>query len=133
LHFKRKRWPMRRAPRTSWGPALRSSVGAAFLLLQLGLIGWCRLHAKTLPYWAPNDFLVDYQIRVVLPSGPLDERALLARYGLWPQGSYEYPADALIAIVERREQALGPRPAREVRVRYRLNGHEPITWTWRSP
>jgi hypothetical protein len=110
----------------------RSWIGGVFLALQLVLILGARSVEGSLPRWAPNDFLVDYRITVREPSRELSAPEIMERYGIAQSGGYEYPREALLALVRRREERLGASPARNVEVAYSVNGRPKEKWAWSS-
>jgi hypothetical protein len=114
-------------------PGWRSLLGGAFLLVQLALVFAGLTVDASLPRWAPNDFLVDYRIAVREAERELSPAEIDARYRIANAGAFEYPAEALLEIVKRREERLGPAPSRSVTVEYSVDGRPKVTWSFRAP
>jgi hypothetical protein len=78
--------------------------------------------------WAPNDYLVTYELAVRTADGLLSQEAARARYQL-PLGHWEFPVEHLQDIVRQYETTYAEEPA-DVALRYSVNGRGWRTWEW---
>jgi hypothetical protein len=109
---------------------LRRTIGIVFLLPQLALVIQARFVSARWLCWAPNDYVVEYQLRVNVRGRDLDPSEIEKRYRLSSQGWYENPAENIMDIVGRYEQTEGRGDAAEVLLLYRLDGGEAKQWQW---
>ena len=78
--------------------------------------------------WAPNDYLVKYELAVRTSEGVLSEDEARARYQLH-RGFWEFPVEQLQDIVRQYETTYADEPA-DVLLRYSVNGRVWRTWEW---
>ena len=109
------------------------SVGVMLLLAQLAAIVMARATPRKYFCWAPNDYLVEYRLRVSRDGRDLPQSAVRARYRL-PDATYEYPAEHIMDVIERYETTYGRNDHAAVELSYVLNGSGPErTWRWPHP
>lgn len=80
--------------------------------------------------WAPNDYLVRYELSVVTGGRTLGHEAARLRYGLG-EGPWEFPVEQLQDIIRQYEKSYAPGQA-EVTLRYAINQRGWSTWRWQG-
>lgn len=107
-------------------------LGAAFLAAQLVWV--LIVHAAGMPTryfcWAPNDYMVTYQIQVSEYGHALTPAAIQARYGVAAAGLYQDPAVRLEDTIRQYEQTYGRGDGAHVILTYSLNGGAQEVWSW---
>src|SRR5437868_6465626 len=109
---------------------LRRSAGILFLLTQVALVTYAHLGRSRWLCWAPNDYAVEYQLRVKARGHDLTPAEIQARYQVAEHGWYENPPENIMDVVRQFEQASGNRDTAQVRLTYRLDGGETREWQW---
>ncbi|HET9449636.1 MAG TPA: hypothetical protein VFO83_02075 [Aggregicoccus sp.] len=129
----------RAAPALSW----RALLAAGLVLAQLAFM--CVTHLSGSPYrffvWAPNDYSRDYVISAQVNGRTLSSEELEQRYRLSGpsnsfesyRGFYEDPPVHLTQYLRMVEQKYGGQDSARITLRYTLNGHDPVVWTWSRP
>jgi hypothetical protein len=118
---------------TSRGAWLRRAalgVGVAVLACQLALVAYEHLGPTRYFAWAPNDYVVQYQLTVTVGGRPLSPAVVRSRYHLAPHGIFYFPAQHIIDDVQQYERTYGRHDRVLVTLTYRLNGHAQKTWRW---
>ena len=109
---------------------VRRTAGIIFLLAQLALV----IHARFVPTrwlcWAPNDYVVQYELHINVRGRNLDPAETQKRYQLSSHGWYENPAENIMDIVDQYEQTEGKDDAAQVLLLYRVDGGETKQWQW---
>jgi hypothetical protein len=111
----------------------RTSVAILFLVLQVGSIVYARFTPRRYFCWAPNDYVVEYQLDVDVAGHALPPEQVIARYHLSPshKGLVEHPVEHLIDNIEQYETTYGKNDKATVRLRWRHNGHSQLReWRW---
>lgn len=112
---------------------VRNSIAIVFLLLQLASVIYARFTPRRYFSWAPNDYVVEYQVDVTAHGQPLSPEQVRARYHIEPESGWEveYPAEHLIDNFKQYETTYGRYDAAEVRMTWTYNGHPELrTWRW---
>jgi hypothetical protein len=112
---------------------VRTWIAIAFLLLQLGSVIYARFTPRRYFCWAPNDYVVEYQLEVKVHGRPLSPEQVQMRYQIDPASGWkvEHPAEHLIDSVRQYETTYGRNDKAEVRLRWKYNGHSELrTWQW---
>ena len=111
---------------------MRRWLGASFLAAQAVWV--LAVHATGSPdryfSWAPNDYMVNFSIRVHARGQELTPEEIVARYRLPSADLYEYPVGHLQNLIRQYEQTYGRADGARVELTYRINGGAPQTWTW---
>lgn len=112
---------------------MRTAIAIVFLLLQLGSVLYARFTPRRYFCWAPNDYVVEYQLEVKVHGRPLSPEQVRARYQIDPGyiGKVEHPAEHLIDDFEQYEKAYGSNDQAQVRLTWKYNGHPELRhWQW---
>jgi hypothetical protein len=110
--------------------SVRSTLGAVFLLAQLGLVVYEQMGSSRYFCWAPNDYVVDYRLDVTVAGRPLSADEVMRRYRFPQAGRMEQTVQHLIDIVQQYEMTYGRAEQAEVLLSYRPNGHAEQDWRW---
>ncbi len=114
---------------------MRRLIGMVFLVLQLSMV----IYAHFVPWrwfcWAPNDYMTEYKLDVIIAGRTLTRQEVLHRYRL---PGYEFPEFAviesppanLIAMLTQYERTYGRNDYARVVLKYRANGREEKQWQW---
>lgn len=117
-------------------------LGVLFLLAQAGAVAHEHLGPTRYFAWAPNDYIVEYDIRVTVDGRPLDAAQINARYGhlygmtvnepgqLDLRGVWEFPVRQLEDVIEQYEKTYGHGQRASVTLDYRLDRRSAGSWTW---
>jgi hypothetical protein len=132
---------------------LAIGVAAVILLAQVGINIWQHLGKARYFAWAPNDYLVTYDLRVSARGRPLTPEEIQRRYrldlsdrigelsdarkarlGLSKVERYvfEDPPQELEDRIRRFEEGKGRQDVARVRLVYQLDGGREQTWLWPS-
>jgi hypothetical protein len=132
---------------------LAVAVAAVILLAQVGINIWQHLGKARYFAWAPNDYLVTYDLQVNAKGRPLTPAEIQRRYrldlsdrigelsdatkarlGLSRLGHYvfEDPPQELKDRIRRYEETKGRKDAARVTLVYQLDGGREQTWLWPS-
>lgn len=121
---------------------LRVVLAAAFLSLQGLAIVQQHLGPTRYFAWAPNDYIVQYEIRVDMGDRFLTGAQISARYrqlygtsagssgALALSGVYEAPPQQLIDELQQYERTYGRSDHARVTLIYTQDGNRPQTWTY---
>jgi hypothetical protein len=109
---------------------MRRLVGIVFLSLQLGSFVYARFVPSRWLAWAPNDYAVDYSLRVQVQGRVLSNFDAEQRYGLPAKSLYENPPQNIMDIVRQYEHTYGKEDRAEAVLFYRLNGGPAQQWRW---
>jgi hypothetical protein len=112
---------------------MRGWIAIAFLLLQLGSVIYARFTPRRYFCWAPNDYVVEYQLAVNVHGQPLSPEQVRDRYQIDPGSirEVEYPAEHLIDNFQQYEKTYGRNDGAEVRLQWKYNGHPELrSWQW---
>jgi hypothetical protein len=130
--------------------SLPVAVAALILLAQMGLNIWQHVGDTRYFAWAPNDYLVTYDLRVDVGGRPLSTEEIRRRYrlDLTERLSESTKAKSGFAKVERYvfedapaeltdrirwyEEKKGKNDSAHVRLVYQLDGGKEKTWLWPS-
>ena len=110
--------------------SVRLLVGTTFLAAQLGMMVYARFNPSRYFCWAPNDYMVDYTLKVAVQGRVLTPEESRSRYRLPASQPYQNTAQHLIEIVRQYEQTYGRDDHARVRLKYRVNGREEQEWRW---
>jgi hypothetical protein len=109
---------------------IRTGIGAALLVFQLGAVVYARFTDARYFCWAPYDTQTEYTIEAALSGKALTAQEIRARYRRGPKGvdnrSPRHVQDILAGV----ETLYHPGDPAEVTLRYRINGHEEQVWRW---
>ncbi len=119
-------------PLNRFGSRLKVLGAVVLLALQVAGIAYARLTPYRYFCWAPNDYVTDYTLKVVVNHHELTDREILARYRLpEPFGVYENPAEHIMDVIHQYETTYGAREGAEVQLSWTLNGKGPTRrWQW---
>jgi hypothetical protein len=106
------------------------AIGIVVLALQVGLVAYEHLGPTRYFAWAPNDYVVQYQLTATVDGHRLSAAGVRGRYHLAPHGVWYFPAQHLVDDVQQYERTYGSRDRVQVTLTYRLNGHARQTWRW---
>ena|SRR6516165_10293584 len=109
---------------------VRNAVGTLFLLLQLALVVYARFVPTRWLCWAPNDYAVQYELRVRVGGRDLSPLEIQQRYQLPSKGWYENPAENIIDIVNQYERTVGSSDTARVDLVYSVDGGHTREWQW---
>ena len=111
---------------------MRLWLGIAFLAAQVLWMGTVHVTRAEARYfsWAPNDYMVTYQLRVTTRGRDLSYAEVLSRYRIRREGLFEYPAQHVKDIVSQYERTYGRADSARVVYTYRVNGGPEQVWTW---
>jgi hypothetical protein len=109
---------------------LRYSAGILFLLAQVLLVAHSHFVPSRWLCWAPNDYAVEYQLRVTSRGRELSPSEIQARYHVAEHGWYENPAENIMEIVGQYEQTEANGDKGRVQLIYRLDGGQTKEWRW---
>jgi hypothetical protein len=109
---------------------MRRLIGILFLFLQLSSFVYARFVPSRWLAWAPNDYAVDYSLRVQVRERVLSKFETEERYGLPAKSLYENPPQNIMDIVRQYEQTYGRKDHAGAVLQYRLNGGPPQQWRW---
>ena len=109
---------------------MRTKIGVLFLLLQLGCVVYAHFGPSRYFAWAPNDYIVEFNLQVVVNGRVLSSDESSARYRLPGNGVYEFPAQHIIDAIQQYEQTYGREDHAQVLLTYRLNGGDKRQWRW---
>jgi hypothetical protein len=112
---------------------VRTTVAILLLVLQLGSIVYARFTPRRYFCWAPNDYVVEYELDVSVAGRTLSPEQVINRYHLssFHKGLVEHPVEHLIDSIEQYERTYGRSDAAVVRLTWRYNGHPQLReWKW---
>jgi hypothetical protein len=107
---------------------VRSALGTLLLLAQLALVVYARFVPTRWLCWAPNDYAVQYELRVRVSGRDLSPSEIQQRYQLPSKGWYENPAENIIDIVNQFERTVGRNDAAQVLLVYSVDGGHSREW-----
>lgn len=129
----------------------RFYIGALLLTIQLGWIAY--VHLRPLPSasyassvfggcsahpigcwryfaWAPNDYAVEYRLKVIANGRRLTPSQALALFRLSTKKVFEDPPQRLIDTIRAYERAYRRHDHDQVVLVFHVNRHESGTWRW---
>src|SRR5437879_1536602 len=112
---------------------MRAAIAIVFLLLQLGSVLYARFTPRRYLCWAPNDYVVEYQLEVNVHGHTLSPEQTRARYQISPGHArvVEHPVEHLIDDMEHYEGPYGSSDQAQVQLTGKYNGHaESRHWQW---
>ncbi len=109
---------------------MRSRVGTAILLIQLGMIVFARFHPARYFCWAPHDAQAEYELSVVVAGRALSDTEIRNRYRMAVRGRDPRAIQHRMDVVRIYETTYGRHEDARVRMTYTINGLNPRTWTW---
>ena len=131
--------------------SLAVAVAAVILLAQVGINIWQHAAGGTRYFaWAPNDYLVTYDLQVSAGGRPLTPEEIQSRYRLdltnrlgedtkaklrlakVERYVFEDPPQELKDRIRRYEQTKGKHDAARVTLVYQFDGGREQTWLWPS-
>ena len=130
--------------------SLPIAVVVVVLLAQVGINIWQHLGEARYFAWAPNDYLVTYDLQVNAGGRPLTTDEIHRRYRLdlsnrLSEGTkaklglskveryvFEDPPQELKDRIRRYEEKNGKKDSAQVRLVYQLDGGKEQTWLWPS-
>jgi hypothetical protein len=131
--------------------SLSIAVVAVVLLAQVGINVWQHIEGEARYFaWAPNDYLVTYDLQVNAGGRSLTKDEISSRYRLdlstrLGEGTktklglskveryvFEDPPQELKDRIRRYEEKPGKKDAAQVRLVYQLDGGKEQTWLWPS-
>jgi hypothetical protein len=126
-------------------------VAAAILLAEVGINIWQHVGGEARYFaWAPNDYLVTYDLQVTAGGRPLTPEEIQSRYRLdlsrrldeeidrrvgvskVEHYVFEDPPQELKDRIRRYEETKGKHDAARVRLVYQLDAGKEQTWLWPS-
>lgn len=115
-----------------FGPQLKLLMATVLLAVQVAAIAYARVTPKRYFCWAPNDYVTEYTLKVVVNNHQLTDREILTRYRLpEPIGVYGNPAEHIIDAIQQYETTYGSHDLANVELSWTLNGRGPNkTWVW---
>jgi hypothetical protein len=126
------------------------AIAAVILLAQVAINVWQHLGDARYFAWAPNDYLVTYDLHVSVGGRRLSTEEIQSRYRLDLSSRlgdeidsrvglsrveryvFEDPPQELKDRIRRYEEARGKNDAARVRLVYQLDGGREQTWLWPS-
>ena len=114
---------------------MRTKIGVLFLAVQLGLVIYAHFGPARYFAWAPNDYVVQFNLQATVDGRSLTSGEAAARYHLKQveHGVYEFPAQHIIDAIRQYETTYGRHDHAHVVLTYRQNGEAERQWEWRSP
>src|SRR5262245_4636176 len=109
---------------------VRYGSGILFLFAQVLLVAHSRFVPSRWLCWAPNDYAVEYRLRVTSHSRDLSPSEIQARYHVAEHGWYENPPENIMDIVRQYEQTEAKGDTARVQLIYRLDGGQTKEWRW---
>jgi hypothetical protein len=109
---------------------MRSLIGIVFLLAQLFSIVYVQFGPARYFCWAPNDYMVSYDLRVKINNRILTPQEVERRYRLPQTGVYQNIATHLIDHLRQYETTYGRKDHSQVTMTYSTNGRQQEEWTW---
>ena len=130
--------------------SLAVAAAAVILVAQVGVNIWQHFGNTRYFAWAPNDYLVTYDLQVDVGGRPLTTKQIQSRYRLDLSSRlgdeidtrvglskvehyvYEDPPQELKDLIRHYEKTKGKNEAARVRLVYQLDGGKEQTWLWPS-
>lgn len=111
---------------------MRRWLGIAFIAAQVVWVLGVHISGTADRYfcWAPNDYMVTYQIEVSEHGHNLTASEIQARYGLPAHGLFQYPAQHIEDLIREYEQTDGRGDGAHVTFTFEVNGGAPEVWSW---
>lgn len=109
---------------------MRTAIGIAFLLWQLGMIGYARFVPTRYFCWAPYDTQTAYELTVTIDGRELSPQEIRARYRRPAKGRDNRSPNHVMDVVRQYEQTYGRGDNGQVLMTYTVNGHPEEQWKW---
>jgi hypothetical protein len=109
---------------------MRLLLGVVFLLVQLFSVVYAQFGPARYFCWAPNDYMVEYKLSVMINGRALSPQEILLRYRKPPSGVFQNIVQHLEDIVRQYEQTYGRDDHARVFLKYSTNGRPQETWIW---
>ncbi|MFN3325481.1 MAG: hypothetical protein ACK5AZ_18455 [Bryobacteraceae bacterium] len=109
---------------------MRTTIGVAILIFQLGAIVYARFVPSRYFCWAPFDAQSEYTLEVTVNGNPLSAGEVRRRYRRPHQGVDNRSIQHIKDIVSGYEQRYGHGDETRVVMRYRINGKQEQVWRW---
>lgn len=114
----------------SFPPSVGTWAGAAFLVLQAGLVLAARFTPARYFCWAPHTAQVQFQIEVHVAGRQLSQPEVWQRYGFNSRDWEAHAACHVMDAVRMYESSLGRDDNARITMHYRINGGDLHTWHW---
>lgn len=111
---------------------MRLVTATVFLIAQGLSILYAQLGSSRYFCWAPNDYMVSYDIRVEIQGKRLSPSDVERRYRLPANGVYQNIASHLIDNLRQYETTYGRNDRAYVLLTYSTNGTQERSWEWNS-
>jgi hypothetical protein len=110
---------------------MRSWLAAVFLLAQLASIIYAQAAGNERYFcWAPNDYMVSYQLEVRLKGRRLDREETRLRYRLPSYHVYQNIVTHMENLIRQYETTYGRNDHAAVVLKYSSNGGPQKEWRW---
>lgn len=111
--------------------SIRLLLGSVFLSAQFLSIVYSQSFADTRYFcWAPNDYMVSYNIQVKVNGRELTPEEVRLRYRLPAKGVYQTMVGNLEELLRQYESTYGRNDHAEVILKYSTNGRPQQEWRW---
>jgi hypothetical protein len=110
---------------------MRLGLAGAFLLAQLASIIYAQVAGNERYFcWAPNDYMVSYQLQVQIEGRILDREATRMRYRLPSYHVYQNMVTHIESTIRQYETTYGRNDHAAVLLKYSNNGAPEREWRW---
>lgn len=109
---------------------VRTMLGSAILLFQLGMIGYARFVPARYFCWAPYDIQSEYRLDVSIDGRKLTAAEIRNRYRRPKQGVDNRSIQHVMDIVRQYEETYGASDNAQVVMKYRINGKAEQEWRY---
>ena len=109
---------------------MRVMIAVTFLVAQLFSIVYAQFGPSRYFCWAPNDYMVSYDISVEIAGRKLSPDDVKLRYRLPATGVYQNIASHLIDNLRQYETTYGRNDHAKVLLSYSTNGTQQKEWVW---
>ena len=114
-------------------PSWRIIAGVTFLLAQVASVTYARFVPQRFFCWAPYDMHTRFTVDVVLGGRQLSANEVARRYHYHSRGWEPRSIYNLQSMIRQYESTYGRDEHAQVSMRYEINGHPPVLWTWPRP
>jgi hypothetical protein len=113
---------------------MRIAASTIFLVVQLVSIVYAQIAGSERYFcWAPNDYIVSYQLHVECGGHILDPEQARARYRFPSLHIYQNMVTHMENVIRQYETTYGRNDHASVILRYSNNGTPPREWLWPQP
>lgn len=110
---------------------MRVAISVAFLVVQFISIIYAQMAGNERYFcWAPNDYMVSYQLQVKIGGRVLDREETRLRYRLPSYRVYENVVTHMEDIIRQYETTYGRYDHAEIVLKYSTNGGPQKEWRW---